>query len=79
MCIRDSSGPVGPQHGQHVTVADGDVEVDAARRELGPDVKAGHHVPVSRLLAVAMTISAATTMSNSDKATAASASVSRCR
>ena len=72
--------PVGAQDGQHLAVLDRDVDVESALPEQGRHVHAAHgSAPARRRPAEATTITAATAISSSDNATAASASVSRCR
>ena len=70
---------VGSEHGEHLAVLEREVEFDAALLESGLHPHAAHTGPASRRLAEAITMIAATTMSNNDRATAASGSVSRCR
>src|SRR5690349_19419445 len=72
--------PVGAEYGHCLAVVGRDVEIDSALREHDASVHTGHdRDPAARRPAVITTIAAATAFSSSDKATAASASDSRCR
>ena len=73
------SGTVGAQDGEYLAVVEAEVELDATLFEAGLHMNAAHSAPDRRRLAEATTMSAATTISSSDSATAASGSVSRCR
>ena len=70
---------VGPQHGQHLSVVQREVELRRRAARRGPAPAAAHIGPASRRVAEAITMTAATTISSSESATAASGSVSRCR
>ena len=76
---RGLADAVRAEHRQHPALVDGEIDVHAARCQPRLNPQVAHHGPDRRRLAVAITIAVATTMSNNDRATAASASVSRCR
>ncbi len=70
---------VGTKDGEHLAVVECEVEFHSPPLQAGLHTHAAHTGPARRWLAEAMTMSAATTMSNNERATAASGSVSRCR
>ena len=75
----DLPTPLGPSTASTSPSSSARSNSTSALLEAGLHAHAGHTGPARRRLAEAMTITAATTMSSSDRATAASGSVSRCR
>ena len=73
------AGTVGAEEGEYLAVLEAEVELDVTLFEARLHVNAAHNAPDRRRLAESTTMSAATTISSSDSATAASGSVSRCR
>ena len=65
------------QDREHIPAGELEVEFGAALGQAGLESKAAHSVPANRRDAEAMTMAAATTISSSDSAMAASGSVSR--